>query len=95
MKKDIPLYKFDEQTYLSEMEEYIISTYQSHYSKGKHQASEIIIDSGYSEGFYMGNILKYWKRYGNKEGKNRQDLLKIIHYTLLMLHTHDNITKRG
>ena len=37
----------------------------------------------------MGNIQKYWKRYGKKEGKNKKDLLKIIHYAIVMLHIHD------
>jgi hypothetical protein len=50
------------------------------------------VDAGYAEGFCMGNIQKYWKRYGKKEGKNRKDLLKIIHYAIIMLHVHDNQT---
>lgn len=86
-------HKFDELTYLCELQEYVAGTYDMHYAKGKHQASELIIDAGYGEGFLMGNILKYWKRYGKKEGKNRQDLLKILHYALIMLYAHDNITK--
>jgi hypothetical protein len=36
----------------------------------------------------MGNIMKYAKRYGNKEGKNRKDLLKILHYGIIMLNVH-------
>ena len=41
------------------------------------------------EGFCLGNILKYTQRYGNKEGKNRKDLLKVLHYALIALHVHD------
>jgi hypothetical protein len=33
--------------------------------------------------------MKYAKRYGNKEGKNRKDLLKILHYAIIMLYVHD------
>jgi hypothetical protein len=33
--------------------------------------------------------LKYTQRYGNKEGKNRKDLLKVLHYALIALHVHD------
>jgi hypothetical protein len=88
-----PVHKFLEPTYLCELQEYVDDTYSMHYAKGKYQASELIIDAGYGEGFLMGNIIKYWKRYGKKEGKNRQDLLKILHYTLIMLYTHDHITK--
>jgi len=89
----LPNFKFDESEYIDEMHEYISSTYKEHYAKGKYQATDIILDSGHGEGFVMGNILKYWKRYGNKEGKNRKDLLKIIHYAIIMLYVHDHVTK--
>jgi len=89
----LPNFKFDEGEYIDEIHEYVTSTYKEHYSKGKYQATDVILDSGHGEGFVMGNILKYWKRYGNKEGKNRKDLLKIIHYAIIMLHVHDRINK--
>ena len=80
MYSSLPSFKFDEGDYVDEMHEYISSTYKEHYAKGKYQATDIILDSGHGEGFVMGNILKYWKRYGNKEGKNRkQQLLKYRH----------------
>ena len=63
---------------LKELQEYIDNTYSQHYSHKNFQATEFIIDSGHGEGFCIGNILKYAKRYGNKEGKNRKDLLKIF-----------------
>jgi len=82
-------YKFKEDKYLNELSKYIISTYNEHYSQSKYQATDTITDAGYGEGFCMGNIQKYWKRYGKKEGKNRKDLLKILHYAIIMLHVHD------
>jgi hypothetical protein len=33
----------------------------------------------------MGNILKYAQRYGKKEGRNKDDLLKVIHYAIIQL----------
>jgi len=33
----------------------------------------------------MGNILKYAMRYGKKNGKNRDDLYKIIHYAIIAI----------
>ena len=82
-------YKFDEDKLIEELKDYVDSTYTAHYSKNKFQATEFIIDGGHGEGFCLGNILKYTQRYGNKEGKNRKDLLKVLHYALIALHVHD------
>lgn len=83
-------YKFDENLYLDEIQDYVDATYSQHYASSKYQATDTILDADYGEGFCMGNILKYWKRYGKKDGKNRKDLLKIIHYAIIMLHVHDS-----
>jgi len=81
-------YKFNEDVYLKEAQAHIDGTYTAHYS-GKYQATDMIIDAGFGTGFNMGNIIKYSKRYGKKEGYNRKDLLKIIHYATMQLHVHD------
>ena len=83
------MYQFDEEHYLEEIHNYIDDTYSQHYAQGKYQATDVILDAGYGEGFCMGNMLKYCKRYGKKEGRNRKDLLKVIHYAIIMLHIHD------
>ena len=82
-------YKFDEGSALVELGEYIDLTYSGHYATDKYQATDIIIDSGFGEGFCMGNIIKYGKRYGRKNGKNRDDIMKILHYGIIMLHVQD------
>ncbi len=82
-------YKFNEDKSLQELKAYIDGTYSEHYASDKYQATDVIIDSGHGEGFAMGNIMKYAKRYGNKDGKNRNDLLKILHYTVIMLDIHN------
>ena len=79
------MYKFKEDRILKDVKEYIDETYSSHYAKTQKQATEIIIDQGHGEGFCMGNILKYAQRYGKKEGKNKKDLLKVIHYAIIQL----------
>lgn len=83
------VYRYNEDKYLDELQDYIISTYTQHYSKKKYQATEFILDSGHGEGFCIGNILKYAQRYGKKDGKNRKDLLKILHYSIIALHNLD------
>ena len=85
-KKD---YKYDEGNILSELKEYIDSTYDEHYSKNRFQATEFIIDGGHGEGFCIGNIMKYAQRYGKKDGKNRRDLLIVIHYGIIALYINE------
>ena len=82
-------YKYDEGAALMELEEYIDSTYDEHYSKNKYQATEFIIDGGHGEGFCIGSIMKYAQRYGKKNGKDRSDLLKVLHYGIIALHVND------
>jgi hypothetical protein len=40
-------------------------------------------------GFCIGNVLKYAQRYGRKDGYNRKDLMKVLHYAMMALHLHD------
>jgi len=79
------MYKFKENQILEDVKKYIDETYSSHYAQTQKQATEIIIDQGHGEGFCMGNILKYAQRYGKKDGKNKRDLMKVIHYAIIQL----------
>ena len=83
-------YKYNEDEAIQELATYIESTYNQHYSKNKFQATEFIIDGGHGEGFCIGNIMKYAQRYGNKDGYNRKDILKVLHYAIIQLHVHDH-----
>tara|TARA_Y100001972_G_scaffold68794_2_gene83868 strand:- start:23551 stop:23814 length:264 start_codon:yes stop_codon:yes gene_type:complete len=83
------MYKFNEDKSIKELLKYIDKTYSQHYSKSKFQATEFIIDGGHGEGFCIGNILKYAQRYGKKEGHNRADLMKVLHYAIIALYVHD------
>ena len=82
-------YKYNEDKLLKEFSSYLDQTYDQHYSLNQFQATEFILDSGHGEGFCIGNILKYAQRYGKKDGYNRKDLLKVLHYALIALHNHD------
>ena len=84
-------YKFNEDKNIKELQKHIDSTYDSHYSKEKFQATEFIIDGGHGTGFCVGNIMKYAQRYGKKGAKKdrRKDLLKIIHYAIIALFIDD------
>jgi len=82
-------YKYDEEALIKELQEYVDVTYGQHYAQDKVQSTEFVIDAGHGEGFCLGNVIKYTQRYGKKEGKNRKDLLKVLHYGLIALHVHD------
>lgn len=82
-------YKYNEGNLIAEIQDYIDGTYGEHYSTNKYQATEFIIDGGHGEGFCIGNVMKYAQRYGKKDGYNRKDLMKIIHYAIIAMHVHD------
>ena len=86
-------YRFKEDQYIQEAKNWIDATYTDyHYTsskKEKTQATDFIIDSGHGTGFNIGNIMKLARRYGKKEGYNRKDLLKIIHYAIIQLYVQD------
>ena len=87
-----PEYAFNEGDLLKEIKTYIDGTYDAHYSQGKYQATQIIEDCGHGMGFALGNVLKYSQRYGKKEGLNRADILKVVHYGIIALAMHDRST---
>jgi len=82
-------YKYNEGELLQEFKEYVDATYGEHYSLNRYQATEFIIDAGHGDGFCIGNVMKYAQRYGKKDGYNRKDLLKVLHYALIELYVHD------
>jgi hypothetical protein len=77
--------KFNEEEVLNWVRNHILSTYSAHYGKNKIQTTEFVFDAGHGEGFSIGNIIKYAQRYGKKNGSNPEDLLKIIHYAIILL----------
>jgi hypothetical protein len=82
-------YKYSEDLLIPELKAYIDKTYEEHYAQARIQTTEFIIDNGHGVGFTVGNIIKYAQRYGKKAGRNRQDILKVLHYGIMLLHTHD------
>ena len=83
-------FKYDENLYLDEVKKYIEGTYNQHYaSKDGSQAIDAIFHAGHGVGFCLGNIAKYTNRFGKKNGQNRVDILKLIHYAVLTLHALD------
>ena len=84
-------YKYHEEEILKDIEEYVSGTYQGHYTGNSHefrkvQTIDLMASKDLAAAFCQANIIKYGSRYGNKDGKNKKDLMKVIHYAMLLLH---------
>jgi|TARA_R100000482_G_scaffold87220_2_gene35252 hypothetical protein len=83
-------FKYNEDALIQELRDYISGTYGQHYSAGNDsiQTLDLIEAVGDAEAFCRSNILKYASRY-DKKGTARRDIIKILHYGLLLLHFSD------
>jgi hypothetical protein len=83
-------FKYNEEEIVKELLEYIRGTYRQHYSAGddKIQTLDLIEACGDGEAFCRSNILKYASRY-DKKGTARRDIIKILHYAVLLMHFND------
>ena len=91
MAKSDHNFKYHEDEILKDIQEYVSRTYQGHYTGTKHefrkvQTIDLMAARDIAPQFCQANILKYGSRYGSKDGKNKTDLLKVIHYAMLLLH---------
>ena len=88
-------WKYNEDEILQELLEYVRGTYNQHYSAGddKIQTLDLIEACGDGEAFCRSNILKYASRY-DKKGTARRDIMKILHYAVLLMHFNDKNAKR-
>jgi len=81
-------WKYNEDKILKEIKEYLGSTYKSHYTsqESKTQTLDLIESIGDAEPFCRSNAIKYLSRFGKKNGKSKMDILKAIHYCILLYH---------
>ena len=95
MNEKTSRYKYAEDEILKELTDYIVRTYDQHYSAGddKIQTLDLIEACGDGEAFCRSNILKYASRY-DKKGTARRDIMKILHYAVLLMHFNDKNAKR-
>ena len=87
--------KYSEDEIIKELKDYITRTYDQHYSAGsdKIQTLDLIEACGDGEAFCRSNILKYASRY-DKKGTARRDIMKILHYAVLLMHFNDKNAQR-
>ena len=88
--------KYGEEKIIKEISDYISSTYNQHYSvdKNGYQVQDMLRHLGIDKDFCQANAIKYIARYGKKNGKNRKDLLKAIHYIILLMSSEDNTMEK-
>ena len=84
-------YKYHETEIINDIEDYVSGTYNGHYTGKEHefrnvQTIDLMAARDIAPQFCQANILKYGSRYGSKDGRNKKDLLKVIHYAMLLLH---------
>ena len=81
-------WKYNEDVIIKEIREYLGGTYRSHYASegSKTQTLDLIEGIGDAEPFCRSNAIKYLSRFGKKNGKSKQDILKAIHYCILLYH---------
>ena len=79
--------KDSESEIIKDIENYVKNTYGGHYvGKDQVQIVDLWESLGNVETTARDTAMKYLMRYGKKDGKNKKDLLKIIHYAILALH---------
>ena len=83
--------KYNEDKILKEIGEYIANTYGEHYSTTKEgmQVQDMLRHLDIDKDFCQANAIKYLCRYGKKDGKNKKDLYKAVHYIVLLLDSED------
>lgn len=88
------VWKFNEDKILKKLEEYLAATYKQHYAdKSTGDQTLDKIKPSRREGFCAGNVVKYIDRYDTK-GTPRQDLFKVLHYTMLLINHLDLIENK-
>ena len=92
--------KYQEDKGIADLKDYVSSTYQGHYTNENSdvQTLDLIHSVGDAERFCRSNALKYLSRY-DKKGQAKRDILKAMHYCLLLYYfsgnANDEITTRG
>ena len=83
--------KYQEDKGIADLKNYVSSTYRGHYTNKNSdtQTLDLIHSVGDAESFCRSNALKYLSRY-DKKGTAKQDILKAMHYCLLLYYFSGN-----
>ena len=83
--------KYKEDEAIKALQDYISTTYGGHYTSKENnvQTLDLIESVGDAESFCRSNAIKYLSRY-DKKGSAKQDILKAMHYCLLLYYFSGN-----
>tara|TARA_A100000164_G_scaffold240248_1_gene213538 strand:+ start:760 stop:1314 length:555 start_codon:yes stop_codon:yes gene_type:complete len=83
--------KYKEDFGIKDLRDYISSTYSGHYTSEQNntQTLDLIQSVGDAESFCRSNAIKYLARY-DKKGQAKRDILKAMHYCLLLYYFSGN-----
>ena len=86
--------KYKEDESIKALQDYISTTYNGHYTSKQNnvQTLDLIESVGDAEAFCRSNAIKYLSRY-DKKGQARRDILKALHYSLLLYHFSGQINE--
>ena len=79
-------YKYCEDRIISDFKEYIDKTYGEHYKAETLECFDAWIARGSATTTFLDTAEKYIWRYGKKDGSNKKDLMKALHYVMLALY---------
>jgi hypothetical protein len=81
-------YKYAEDKILADLKEHLDKTYSGHYmtENDKIECFDAWIALGDSTPTFRNTALKYLWRYGKKNGNNKKDLMKAMHYIFMCLY---------
>ena len=93
------LWKYNEDKILKDVQDYVTSTYGSHYCGHQQdykdvQTIDLMAAKELASDFCQANIIKYGSRYGDKDGRSKRDLMKVIHYAMLLLHFDGHYSRK-
>ena len=83
--------KYKEDESIKALKDYVSSTYSGHYTSKNNnvQTLDLIQSVGDAESFCRSNAIKYLSRY-DKKGQAKRDILKAMHYCLLLYYFSGN-----
>ena len=80
-------YKYAEDQIIADFHAYIDKTYGQHYqTENNVQCFDAWIALDDATPTFRNTALKYLWRYGKKNGNNKDDLMKVLHYTIMCLY---------